>query len=209
MEKDALSPEPVIYSIINQSPLLKSPSTNGGKIYGHHPWSPMWMEGLHKMGCSLVNPRGLLTTLLSLTQSHAAFSTIPSTLAWVDQRPVSQRVVVTLYRVSPPHLSPPPMWPRVQVHITLRYGWGVGFMGGWKNKSITYSDCVSFALVIQYAMFMHHIVLCGLSVSTIFFYGTIFRKKLLCNKCVLCFSLQIFMKHFSFEKEFSEILSWI
>jgi len=29
--------------------------------------------------------RGLLTTLLSLPQCHVAFSTIPSTLAWVDQ----------------------------------------------------------------------------------------------------------------------------
>jgi len=48
MERDALSPEPMVYSIINisQSPQLKSPSTNGGKIYDRHPRSPMWMEGL-------------------------------------------------------------------------------------------------------------------------------------------------------------------
>jgi len=46
-----------------------------------------------------------------------------------------------------------------------------------KAVSVTYSDCVSIALVIQYAMFMHHIVICGPSVSTILFYGTIFRKK--------------------------------
>jgi hypothetical protein len=32
----------------------------------------------------------LLTTLLSLPQCHAAFSAIPSTLAWVDQSPISQ-----------------------------------------------------------------------------------------------------------------------
>ena len=31
-------------------------------------------------------------TLQSLPQCHAAFSTIPSTLAWVDQSPVSKRV---------------------------------------------------------------------------------------------------------------------
>jgi len=31
-------------------------------------------------------------TLLFLPQCHAAFSTIPSTLAWVDQSPVSQHV---------------------------------------------------------------------------------------------------------------------
>jgi len=36
--------------------------------------------------------RGSVTALLSLTQCHAAFGTIPSTLAWVDQSHVSQRV---------------------------------------------------------------------------------------------------------------------
>jgi len=36
--------------------------------------------------------RGSLTTLQFLPQSHAAFSKIPSTLAWVDQSPVSQHV---------------------------------------------------------------------------------------------------------------------
>ena len=35
------------------------------------------------------SPRGLLMKPLSLTQCHAAFSTIPSTLAWVDQSPIS------------------------------------------------------------------------------------------------------------------------
>ena len=38
-----------------------------------------------------------------------------------------------------------------------------------KNISITYSEWVFVALVIQRAKCMHHIVICGLSVSTIFF----------------------------------------
>jgi len=38
------------------------------------------------------SPRGLLTVLLSPPQCYAAFSTIPSALAWVDQSPVSQCV---------------------------------------------------------------------------------------------------------------------
>jgi hypothetical protein len=38
-------------------------------------------------------------TLPSLPQCHAALSMIPSNLAWVDQSPVSQRVVATLIRV--------------------------------------------------------------------------------------------------------------
>jgi hypothetical protein len=37
-------------------------------------------------------PKGIVTTLLSLPQCHAAFSTILSTLARVDQSPVSQCV---------------------------------------------------------------------------------------------------------------------
>jgi len=36
--------------------------------------------------------RELLTTMLSLPQCRAAFGTIPSTGAWVDQSPISQRV---------------------------------------------------------------------------------------------------------------------
>ena len=39
------------------------------------------------------SPGGLLTTLLSLPQCHAAFSTIPSTLTWVDQSPIGQHVL--------------------------------------------------------------------------------------------------------------------
>ena len=39
------------------------------------------------------SPGGSIMTLLSLPQCHAAFGTIPSTLAWVDQNPVSQYVL--------------------------------------------------------------------------------------------------------------------
>jgi hypothetical protein len=39
-----------------------------------------------------------------------------------------------------------------------------------KAISITYSECVFVALGIQHAMPMRHIVICGLSVSTIFFH---------------------------------------
>jgi hypothetical protein len=37
-------------------------------------------------------PKAIVRTLLSRTQCHAAFGTIPSTLAWVDQSPVGQHV---------------------------------------------------------------------------------------------------------------------
>ena len=50
-----------------------------------------------------------------------------------------------------------------------------------KAISITYSEYAYLALGIQHAMLIRHIVSCGLSGSTIFFYtlsqnGTIFEK---------------------------------
>jgi hypothetical protein len=39
-----------------------------------------------------------------------------------------------------------------------------------KAISITYSECMFAALVIQHTMCMRHIVICGLSDSTIFFH---------------------------------------
>jgi hypothetical protein len=43
--------------------------------------------------------------------------------------------------------------------------------------------------------------------NTYFKIGTIFGKKLLNVKCVLIFSKNLYPKHFSFQKEFSENLS--
>jgi hypothetical protein len=59
MERDAASPEPMVYSFIyiRQSPQLRSLPTKTGKSYGHCPQSPTRMEGLHTVGCGLV-PQG-------------------------------------------------------------------------------------------------------------------------------------------------------
>jgi len=48
-------------------------------------------------------------------------------------------VIVTLNKVIPPHLLSPPMWPRVRIHVTLRYGRGVGFMGSIRHQN-KYND---------------------------------------------------------------------
>jgi hypothetical protein len=58
-----------------------------------------------------------------------------------------------------------------------------------KAASITYSECVSLALIIQHAMHMSHIVISGLPGCTIFFShylinGTIIEYKV----CDLIFS---------------------
>ena len=42
--------------------------------------------------------------------------------------------------------------------------------GSGKPISITYSECVFVALGIQHVMSLRHILICGLSGSTIFFY---------------------------------------
>ena len=80
-----------IHSYVKSPPVRSPPTKNGENI-----WSPSTEP--HVDGRPTYNgvrpgsPRGPFTTLRSLTQCHAAFSTIPSTSAWVDQSPVSERV---------------------------------------------------------------------------------------------------------------------
>ena len=69
--------------------------------------------------------------------------------------------------------------------------------------SITYFECVSAALVIQHAMRIRHVVICGLPRFTIFrprylMNGTILenKKKITEHKmCVFLFTLQICLKY--------------
>jgi hypothetical protein len=63
----------------------------------------------------------------------------------------------------------------------------LGAVAPWETN--TYSECVPIALVIQHAMHMRHIVICGLPVSTIFSHiisqtAGLSAKKLLNTKCV-------------------------
>ena len=63
-----------IHLYLSESPLKKLSHEMEGK-HSHHPRTPTWTEGLHTIqwGATWFH-KGLLTTLLSLPQCHAAFS---------------------------------------------------------------------------------------------------------------------------------------
>jgi len=71
-----------------------------------------------------------------------------------------------------------------------------------KAVSVTYSGCVFVALVIQHAM--RHVVICGLSSSTIFGEGGggVYGRQ----NVFFYFSFKVCLKYFLFEEELSEIL---
>jgi hypothetical protein len=93
----ALSPEPMVYSFIHSFISVRVPNTEPSQKKGEgNIWSPSTKPHVDGRpthnGVRPGSPRESFTILHSLLQCHAAFSTIPSTLAWVDQSPVSQRV---------------------------------------------------------------------------------------------------------------------
>ena len=94
MDRDTPSPEPLVY-VFNHSCMSagvpkKEPSYIWGKTKSS---TECYADGRPTYsGVQPGSPRGSLTTLLSLPQCHEALGTIPSTLACVDQSPVSQRV---------------------------------------------------------------------------------------------------------------------
>jgi len=95
MEGGASSPEPMVYLFIfiRRNPPVKEPyHEKRGKqtdtVHGAHADGRLTYNGVRPG-----SPRGSFATLQSLTQCHADFSTIPSTLHRVGQRPVSQRVL--------------------------------------------------------------------------------------------------------------------
>jgi hypothetical protein len=55
-------------------------------------WATGGLKDYIQWGCGLGLQGGSFTTRVFLPQCHAVFSTTTSTMSWVDQRPVSQRV---------------------------------------------------------------------------------------------------------------------
>jgi hypothetical protein len=89
------SPEPLVYLFIHSCILpeypKKEPSYKMGKNIRSPSTEPHADGRPTYNGVQRGSPTGSLTTLLSLPQCRAALVTIPSTLAWVDQSPISQR----------------------------------------------------------------------------------------------------------------------
>ena len=94
MERDTPFPEPLVYLFICLPDSLKKQlSCKMGKNIRSPSTDPHADGRRTYNGVRPGSRRGLLMTLLSLPQCHAALSTIPSTLAWVDQGAISQRLL--------------------------------------------------------------------------------------------------------------------
>jgi hypothetical protein len=84
-----------------------------------------------------------------------------------------------------------------------------------KAINITYSECVSVALVIQHAKYLCRIILPSVACLALqyFFYPhylikfTIFEKKVTQQNVCFDFFYNLFLTHFSLSAEFSEVLS--
>jgi hypothetical protein len=93
MDTDTPSPQPLVYLFMyvcqstQKGALLQNGENHEVIVHG----APCRQKAYIQWGMAWF-PKGLLRTLLSLSQCHAALGTIPSTLAWVDQSPISQHV---------------------------------------------------------------------------------------------------------------------
>ena len=127
MARDAPSPEPMVYSFIyiRQSPQLRNPPT---KTYGHRSRSPTRAKDLHTMGCGLIHQGDHLRPCYRYPSAmHLALRYLPPWLGWT-RAPLASACGSNPHQGSP---STPVTASHVtRIHTTLRYGRGVGFMGG-------------------------------------------------------------------------------
>jgi len=126
MERDAPSPEPMVYSFIyiRQDSPVKGPSTENGENIRSPFTEPHVYRRPTYNAVRPGSPRGSFTTLLSLPQCHAAFSTITSTLVLVDHTPLAGMCRSNPHQGSPstPVTASHVTQGTVRIHITLRYG---------------------------------------------------------------------------------------
>jgi hypothetical protein len=112
--------------------------------------------------------KGIVTTLLSLPQCHAAFGTIPSTLAWVDRAPLASMCRCNPHQsiqsttVTASHVT----WGRVEYESTIPRGTDEG-LDLWEAILILishlnlqmelYKNSVVFLLILALLMFVSKI----------------------------------------------------
>jgi len=96
---DTPSPEPLVYfSFIHSFMYVCQSPQKGALLHTYGKKHKVTIDGAPRRWKAYMQwgvawfPKGIVTTLLSLAQCHAAFGTITSTLAWVDQIPVRQHV---------------------------------------------------------------------------------------------------------------------
>jgi hypothetical protein len=80
-----------IHLYLSESPIKEPSHEKRGKYLVTAHGAPRGQKAYYN-GLRPGSPTGSFTTLQSLPQCHAAFSRIPSTLAWVDQIPISHHV---------------------------------------------------------------------------------------------------------------------
>jgi hypothetical protein len=132
MERDALVPEPVVYSFIHisQESSVNRLSHETGKISGRCPWSPMGTNGLCIMWCSLIPQRDHLWHCYyyrSVMQSSARY--LPP---WFGS---TRALLASVYCNCLQDIPTTPftayyMTQGMDLHVTIRYRRGVRFMGG-------------------------------------------------------------------------------
>jgi len=118
------------------------------KIYGHRPHSPTWKEGLHTMGCCPV-PQGdrlrhchyypsvkkHVTFQLGLGTAPVARVCCSNPLRFITSTPVTTTHVTQ----------------GTDLQVTLRYGRGVGFVGGGSSTNKTQKPEYGDRIIIYYA----------------------------------------------------------
>ena len=99
MGNNTPSPEPLIYfSLIHSFMYVCRSPQKGALLRTYGEKYKVTVHGAPRKRKAYIQ---WCRALLCLPQCHAAFGTIPSTLAWVDQSLISQRVTVTLNTVTP------------------------------------------------------------------------------------------------------------